>query len=341
MALAAIIVAALAATWLPTPEPSRVEVQRAWPVMGTMLTIKAWGVDSASVLEAVKAGRAAVARVDSLMSSYREESDVTRIAKGAGSAVRVSPETIHVLLLARKYWQISQGKFDPTLAPLIELWARARARGTLPSQREIVAAKRLVGFSRVRIDSAASTVTLPLKGMRIDLGGIAKGYSLDRARAAMRSGADAGSVDLGGNVLVFGRSPSSRGRWRIGIINPRDDSQVVGIVEIDSGAVATSGDNENFSVIGGRRYSHIIDPISGSPARGIASATAIAQRGEWSDGMSATLFLLGSTAGVRAADSLDVGAVIIRAGTGARVTRRSVFVSSAAGKVFRFDSSFR
>ncbi len=339
---AALSIAALALCCSSAPQHSAVQVQRAWPVMGTMLTITAWGVDSADVLCSVKAARAAVMRVDSLMSSYRDESDVTRLAKGAGSPVRVSAETIHVLLLARNYWNISKGKFDPTIGPLTDLWARARAEGKIPSTGELAAARSKVGFALVEIDSAKSTVRLPLKGMRIDLGGIAKGFALDQARDAMKPGAASGMVDLGGNVLVFGRSPFPGGRWKIGIVDPRDSDAIVGTVELDSGAVATSGDNENFTLINGVRYSHIIDPLTGSPARGLASATAIGPRGEWSDGMSASLFLLGNSAGIRAADSLgNVGAIIIADRNTGSVHRPDVTLSALARRVFRFESLFR
>lgn len=336
---AALFVAALALSCSSAPQQSRVQVERAWPVMGTMLTITAWGVDSAGVLSAVNAGRAAVMRVDSLMSSYREESDVTRVARDAGSAVRVSPETIHVLILARKYWNISHGKFDPTIGPLTELWAKAREQGKIPSRSDLAAARKMVGFALIEFDSAKSTVRLPSKGMRIDLGGIAKGFALDQARDAMKAGAAAGMVDLGGNVLVFGRSPSPNGRWKIGIVDPRNSDEIVGTVELDSGAVATSGDNENFTVIQGRRYSHIIDPVTGFPAQGVASATAFGPRGELSDGMSASLFLLGSSAAMRVADSLGAGAIVVEDQKSGSLRRESVFLSRLARRVFRFDSS--
>ena len=337
-----VMFAALLISCSPSPRNPPVEVRRAWPVMGTMLTVTAWSTDSARALQAVKAGRAAISRIDSLMSSYRDASDVTLIARNAGSAVHVSPETIHVLLLARRYWKMSQGKFDPTIGPLTELWAGALARGTLPARGDLDAATGLVGFSRVIIDSAASTVELPMKGMRIDLGGIAKGYALDQARAAMRDYAEAGIVDIGGNVLVFGRSPEPNGKWTVGIVNPRDRDGIVGTVLIDSGAVATSGDSENFSIVNGRRYSHIIDPFTGLPAQGVVSATAIGPRGEWSDGMSATLFLLGPAAGIRAADSVgSVGAVVITDPGSLSITRKNVFLSWVASRVFNFDPLFQ
>lgn len=309
--------------------------------MGTMLTITAWGTDSAAALGAIRAGRVAVETVDALMSSYRPESDVARMANNAGTSVRVSPQTIHVLLKAREYWRITGGKFDPTVGPLVDIWMLSRKTGRIPSRQNIDSARALTGFGLVEIDNIRGTVRLPRSGMRIDLGGIAKGFALDMAREAMKGGASAGMIDLGGNVLVFGTSPSGDGRWRIGVVHPRQDRSLVGSVTIDSGAIATSGDYENFFVVQGVRYSHIIDPLTGEPAHGVVSATAVAPYGEWSDGMSASLLLLGVTRGIAAADSVAGLAAIIIVDPGSRSLRRSdIHLSTRAKMSFRFDQAF-
>lgn len=330
--LAAILVAAISCT--PQPKPSQVEVRRAWPIMGTMLTITVWGTDSVEMLSAVQRGHAAVMLVDSLMSSYRNTSDVARIAESPERPVRVSKETIHVLLHAREYWKLSGGLFDPTVGPLTALWKKAIASGTLPTRRSIDSARTLTGLGHMTIDSARHTVRLGKKGMTLDLGGIAKGYALDLARTEMRR-ISAGMIDLGGNVLVFGKSPAEDGKWRIGIVHPRDDQKLLGFVTLDSGAVATSGDYENFFVLHGRRYSHVIDVTTGMPSRGVLSASAVAPTGEWSDGMSATLMLMGASAGVRVADSLGtIGAVIVSDPGNGAVMRDDIHLSARAAFLF-------
>ncbi len=336
--LAAILMAAISCT--PLPKPSQIEIRRAWPIMGTMLTITVWGTDSLEMLSAVQRGHAAVILVDSLMSSYRNTSDVARIARSPESPVRVSKETIHVLLHAREYWGLSGGLFDPTAGPLTTLWKNAIASGTLPARQSIDSARALTGLGQATIDSARQTVRLGKKGMTLDLGGIAKGYALDLARKEMR-GTSAGMIDLGGNVLVFGKSPAEDGKWRIGIVHPRDDQRLLGFVTLDSGAVATSGDYENFFVLHGRRYSHLIDVTTGMPSRGVLSASAVAPTGEWSDGMSATLMLMGACAGIRVADSLGtVGAVIVNDPGNGAVTRDHVYLSAKAALLFRFTPAF-
>lgn len=324
-------------------ESSRlVEVKRAWPVMGTMLTITAWGSDSASVLGAIRRGRAAVTMVDSLMSSYRDDSDVTRISRGAGSAVTVAPETMRVMLMAREYWRISGGRFDPSVGPLMDVWGLSGDSGAVPSAARIDSARSLVGFSRVEMDTVAGTVRLPVRGMRVDLGGIAKGYALDQARLAMKGGTAAGMIDLGGNVLVYGRSPGASGKWRIGVLHPRRDGRLIGTVSIDSGAIATSGNYEKFFVSQGRRYGHIIDVKTGRPAVGVVSASAVGPGGKWSDGLSAAFLLLGPARGLAVADSLrDVSAIVVSDPGNRELQRTDVHLSARARVIFTFDSGMR
>lgn len=307
-------------------------VARAWPVMGTMLTITVWGSDSVAMLGAVHDARDSVRLVDSLMSTWRAESEISRVnAAAGGAAVRVSPQTMRVLVQARRWWQLSRGAFDPTVGPLVRAWGFHGTRGRIPPRRELDSLRALVGYGEVALDTTVLTVRLPRAGMQLDLGGIAKGFALDLARAALQGATiSGGTVDLGGNVLAFGRPPGD-GRWQVAVVDPRRRDRALGVLAIDSGAVATSGDYERYYVIRGRRYAHIIDPRTGRPARGVLSATAIGPRGEWSDGLSATLFLLGPDRGMALADSLPgVAAIWVRdAGTGV-VRARDVVRSARA-----------
>ena len=282
-----------------------IKVARAWPMMGTMFVATVWGTDTLAMLRGVQAARDSVRLVDSLMSIYRPQSEISQLNARAGvGALRVSAPTLHVLLQARLFWRLSGGLFDPTVGPLVRAWGFYGDSGRVPPTTELDSLRRLVGYDRVEIDSAASTVRLVQPGMRLDLGGIAKGYALDLARAALRdSSIRGGMVDLGGNMLVFGRPPRGH-RWIIGIRHPRTDGSLLGRIAIDSGAVATSGDYEHFFRIAGRRYGHLIDPVTGAPRRGVIAATAIGPRGEWSDGLSATLFLAGASRGRAIVDSL-------------------------------------
>ena len=314
-----------------------VPVTRAWPVMGTMLVVTAWVTDSSKVMPALLAARDSVRLVDSLMSTYRSSSDLSRLNASAGAAepVGVARQTMRVLQKARLYWRLSGGAFDPTVGPMLRAWGFEQTRGRRPSRRELDSLRRLVGFGQVELDSVHSTARLPRVGMRLDLGGIAKGFALDMARRALRHDAiGAGKLDLGGNLLLFGRPPGAR-RRRVEIVDPLRRDRVVGGFTIDSGAVATSGDYEHYVVVEGRRYGHLIDPRTGEPSRGVLSATAIGPLGEWSDGLSATLFLLGPGRGVRLADSLaGVGAIWILDRGQARPALRDLVCSARIAPLF-------
>lgn len=298
----------------PRTDGQLIRETRAWPVMGTMFVVTAWVADTSQLVPALLAARDSVRLVDSLMSTYRSSSDLSRLnaAAGAGEPVPVARQTMRVLQMARLYWRLSGGAFDPTVGPMVRAWGFERTRGRRPSGRELDSLRRLVGFGDVELDSVRSTVRLPRVGMRLDLGGIAKGFALDMARRALRHDAIvAGKLDLGGNLLLFGRPPGG-GPWHVEIVDPLHRDRVAGGFTIDSGAVATSGDYEHYVVIQGRRYGHLIDPRTGAPSAGVLSATAIGPLGEWSDGLSATLFLMGPDAGARLADSLPgVGAIWI------------------------------
>lgn len=314
-----------------------VKVARAWPVMGTMFVATVWGTDTSAMLRGVRAARDSVRLVDSLMSVYRPESEISRLnAEAGGEPLRVSAPTLHVLLHVRLLWRLSAGRFDPTVAPLVRAWGFYGDSGRVPPATELDSLRRLVGYDRVEIDSAASTVRLSRPGMRLDLGGIAKGYALDLARAALQDSCiRGGMIDLGGNVLVFGRPPRGR-RWIIGVRHPRNEGRLLGTIAIDSGAVATSGDYEHFFRIAGRRYGHLIDPITGAPRRGVIAATAIGPRGEWSDGLSATLFLTGPGRGRAIVDSLPgVSGIWVLDPGRRKLRKRDVVLSRRSRSTFR------
>jgi FAD:protein FMN transferase len=322
-----------------SPADGARKVVRAWPVMGTMFVATVWSGDTTLALDAIRAARDSVRLVDSLLSIYRPESEVSRInAHAGGEGVPVSPQTLYVLRLSREYWKMSGGLFDPTVGPLVRAWGFLGDSGRVPSRVAVDSLRKLVGFGRVEVDSIASSVRLPMAGMSLDFGGIAKGYALDLARAALRDPRiRGGTLDLGGNVLAFGRPPRGN-RWMIGIAHPRRDGRLLGVIAIDSGAVATSGDYEHFFRIAGVRYGHLLDPTTGYPRRGVIAATAIGPRGERSDGLSAVLFLAGAKRGAQLADSLSgvAGIWVLDRGRAA-VAPRDVVLSARAKRLFTRD----
>jgi thiamine biosynthesis lipoprotein len=278
-------------------------VVRAWPVMGTMLQVSVWDADTAVALAAMTAARAAVFRVDTLMSVYQAGSELSAVNRRAGtdSATTLSPWTAEVLDSALAIAAASGGGLDVTVGPLVDAWGFYRHQGAIPPQAVRDSIAPLVGWRQVRFDRATRRASLPRRGMRLDFGGIAKGFALDRALDALRAaGIRRAVVDLGGNFAVLGSAPMGP-RWSIGLKNPFEPDEVFAAVQLDGGAVGTSGDYEQFFEAGGVRYSHLFDPRTRQPARGIASVSVIAPSGILSDALSRPFFVMGPEEGCRLA----------------------------------------
>lgn len=290
--------------------------------MGTLLEVTVWEADSARARAALRQARAAVFQVDTLMSTYHPESELSVANRRAGtdSATVLSPPTAEVLEAALRFARWSGGALDVTAGPLVEAWGFARHVGRIPSPAALASARARVGYGLLEWNPASRALRLPRAGMRLDFGAIAKGFAVDRGVAALRAaGVERGRVDLGGNLRFFGPPPP--GGWEVGLRNPRDPEAAFALVMLDSGAVATSGDYEQFFEAGGVRYSHIFDPRTGWPARGVAGVSVLAPTALEADALSTTLFVLGPEAGCRLVAHLPgVEAVWVRdGGAGGRI----------------------
>ncbi|HET7321443.1 MAG TPA: FAD:protein FMN transferase, partial [Longimicrobiaceae bacterium] len=239
------------------PAPDTAPAARAWPVMGTLLTVTVWEPDSTLARTALAAARAVVQHVDSLMSNYRPESELSAVNRRAGtdSVTILSPETAEVLEAALHFAAASGGALDVTIGPVVDVWGFYRPRGSIPPPAALDSARALVGYRLVEYDPRTRAVRLPRSGMRLDFGAIAKGYAVDLAVDTLRAlGVRRAMIDLGGNLRFLG-SPIPGG-WRVGLRDPRANERTIAVVSIDSGAVATSGDYERFFIHDGVRYSH-------------------------------------------------------------------------------------
>jgi len=258
-------------------------VKHAQTVMGTFAEVTAVAPDQATARRAVEAAYARLKDVNRLMSDYVADSEIGRLnALSAGQSLRVSPETFHCLRRALEIAEQSAGAFDVTCRPLVVLWKQAARQDRLPTEAELRATLARVGWRKLSLHPDQLAVTPTVDGMQVDLGGIAKGYALDLAAAAMRAaGASSGLVDVGGDVLAWG--PRADGSaWRVGLRHPFQNGILRTLALIDR-AVATSGVQQRFNLIGGRRYSHIVDPRTGRPAEQSPSVTVIASDGLTAD----------------------------------------------------------
>jgi len=245
----------------------------------------------------------ALSNIEHEFSIFIPDSDLSRVntVAGNGEFVAIAPEVAHVLRTALRLSRDSGGVFDPTIGPLMKAWGfRGGKAQQEPTVAELAQARALVGWTNMLWDATNSNhVRLALAGMRLDLGGIAKGYAVDVAyERLLATGARDFLVDLGGNLRVHGESAPGLGGWRTGVRNPFDLSEITGMILLTNGeSVATSGNYERFVKMDGRHYAHIMDTRTGHPAEGVAGVTVLAPSGIQCDGLSATLFILGPEAG--------------------------------------------
>lgn len=269
------------------------QAEKVFYALGTLNKITAYGERAP---EGVERAAARVFEIDAKMSAFREDSEITRISRSAGSgAVTVSAETFSLLRRAKDISKASGGAFDITLRPLTSLWEAGRAANRIPGDSEIAACKELVGCRDLLFEEKARAVGLRRRGQSIDLGGIAKGYAADEAAAALReSGIRHAMINLGGNLAAVGTRPDGS-PWRVGIQHPAARrGEYFAALETSGGAVVTSGGYEQFFIQNGVRCHHILDPQTGRPAQStVAGVTVVCGSSADADGLTTALFVLG------------------------------------------------
>jgi thiamine biosynthesis lipoprotein len=282
-------------------------VQEARPLMGTVVEVVAEGASEAQLHAAVGAAYREMGRLSDMMNHYDPKSVVSAVNDAAGvRPVPVPAELFEVLEHARRLSERTAGAFDVTVGAL-RGWRFRRDDPRVPAAGEIAAQRALVDYRKLGLDRAARSAYLARRGMRIDLGGIAKVYILHAGlRVLERGGVRRAMLNGGGDVIVTG------GGWRVGVRDPRAPREVLGVLEVDRGAVLSSGDYERYFVRDGRRYHHILDPRTGYPAEGPRGVTLFAERIDAANGIGVAIMVLGKQAGMRLlAESPGVEAVIV------------------------------
>lgn len=260
--------------------------------MGMEVRIVVYARDDAHSRAAARAAFDRIARLEDIMSDWRPESEARRLERRAGAWVAVSPELFGVLALAVDVARRSDGAFDPTAGPLVALWREARRTARLPSPRALDSARALVGWRQLELDSATGPrVRLGRPGMRLDLGGVAKGFILQEAvRTLQRAGIVSALVEAGGDVTVS-RAPPGVAGWHIEA--PHGDSLVQQLAaQLSAASVATSGPSGQFVEIDGRRYSHVVDARSGTALTTPTHATVIATDAALADALATALTIV-------------------------------------------------
>lgn len=273
--------------------------------MGTPFRISVSGASAEQVDAAAHAAFSEIARIELLMSEWRPDSELSAVNDSAGDhPVKVSAETFAVVHEAVKLAEMSGGAFDPTWAALRGLWDFQTKPPKLPTAEAIAGRLKRVGWQKVKLDAKASTVFLAEPGMALGLGGIAKGYAIDRAADIMkRHGLERFIVDGGGDLYVSGVKLSGQ-PWTLGVQSPRTPGKLIATLPLTDAAMVTSGDYERFFVLDGVRYHHIIDLRTGHPAQLSQSVTVRASKAMMADALSTAIFVLGPEAGIALAKKL-------------------------------------
>ena len=291
-------------------------VERAGVAMGSELRLTAWTKDEAAARAGFDAVFAEFERLEALMTVWRTGSDIERLNAAAGDhPVPVSPDVREVLRIARQVSEWTDGTFDVTFGALSDLWKFDHDQdNTIPDPVEVRRRLPLVDYRALEVDERAGTAFLKRKGMRAHLGGIGKGFAVDRAVKMLRDrGLRDFMIQAGGDLYVAG----TRGDrpWRLGIRDPRGPSdRSFAMLDLSDGTFSTSGDYERFFIDDGRRYHHILDPRIGEPARACRSVTLVTDRAVLADALAKGVFILGPKAGMALIERLPgVEGVIVGA----------------------------
>jgi thiamine biosynthesis lipoprotein len=309
----------------PAASPSSHQiVERARVSMGSEVRLTAWTDDEPRAVRAFERAFDEFDRLDRLLSVWKDGSDVLRVNAEAGHApVKVSPETLEVLRLARQVSEWTGGKFDVTFGAMSGLWKFDHDQDNkIPRPEDIRRQLPLIDYRAIDVDPEAATVLLRRAGMRLHFGGIGKGYAVDRAAAILRGEGVTDFLIQSGGDLYAGGSRGDR-PWRTGIRDPRGPAdRIFSAMNVHDETFSTSGDYERYFMQDGRRYHHILDPDNGQPAMGCRSVTIVAKQAVLADGLSTGVFILGPRAGMALIEKLpDVEGVIVS-------DRNEVLVSS-------------
>lgn len=236
-------------------------------------------------------------RLEAIFDRYSPGSDVARVNQGAGSWVKVSPELVDLLEQTRSARE--RGLFQVTVGPLVEAWGFGSPEPIVPDSEALEGALSLVDDSMLEVDIQENRVRLAHPGMSLDVGGVAKGYAVERAADLLRQkGVPWALLDAGGDISVIG-SRSDGSPWRVGVQHPRKEGQIAGVAHLQDLAVATSGDYQRYFTYQGQRYHHILDPRTGYPPSAVMSVTVIASDVTLADILSTEAFLMEDGEGIR------------------------------------------
>jgi len=282
--------------------------------MGNRFELSAVASDEAWAIERIDSGIAEIERIEKLLTTFSEDSETNQVNVNAGlTPVKVSRETFDLIARSLKISALTEGAFDLSYGSIDKrLWNFDQQMTELPDRQTARQMVRLINYKNIQLDEQNCAVFLKEQGMRIGFGGIGKGYAAERAKLVMKQqGVQSGVVNASGDLTTWGRQPNGQA-WTIAIADPKRSGAAFSYMNISDMAVATSGNYEKFVMIGGKKYSHTINPRTGLPVTGIKSVTIITTNAELADAMATPVTIMGIKAGLDMINQLkNVEAVII------------------------------
>jgi FAD:protein FMN transferase len=263
--------------------------------MACTYSIIAYGREEHELKKILNEALDEIDRIDRLMSHYKKESELSKINREASNRpVRVDSELFDFISECIKYSRESDGAFDITVGPLMKAWGFFRDEGRLPSEAELSSARRSTGYQHIILNNNEKTVRFDITGVELDLGGIAKGYAVDRAVSLLKSrGIERALVNACGSTIYGLGSPPDSSGWEMKIQDPIDHKKIALTVSLNNQTLSVSGSYEKFFEVAGVKYSHIMDPRTGMPAQGVLSVAVLTDTGTAGDALDNVFFVLG------------------------------------------------
>jgi len=287
--------------------------------MGVPFKLVLYAHDERIANRAAKAAFARIKQLNGILSDYDEKSELSKLSStaGSGKSMAISDDLRFVLRRSQRLSKQSAGAFDVTVGPLVRLWRRARRRKRMPALQRLAEASKAVGYRFLQLDLPGRTARLLQPGMRLDLGGIAKGYAADQALAVLQKmGVRRALVDGGGDIAL-GDPPPGKDGWRIGVAPLNAKAKPSRYLTLRNRAVATSGDAWQFVELNGKRYSHIVNPATGLGLTDRSSVTIVAPDCITADSLASAVSVLGPVKGIALVDKTKgVSAFIVRNAAG-------------------------
>ncbi|SHF92843.1 thiamine biosynthesis lipoprotein [Arenibacter palladensis] len=293
-------------------ELNYVTVQRSVNLMGDKFDITVVADNEEIGYINIEEAVSEIKRIEKLISSWDEESETSKINKNAGiKPVKVSVELYKLIERANQISEITNGAFDITFAGLDKIWQFDGSMKYKPTKEEIKQSVSKVGYKKIILNEEDHTVFLQFKGMKIGLGGIAKGYAADKAKELLvGKQVSAGVINASGDLTTWGTKATGE-KWLIGIANPLSKDKIFSWLPVLESSVATSESYDKYITFDGKKYSHILDPRTGNPISGINSVSVFSKTAEWSDALATAIFVLGVDSGMALINQLKGTEAII------------------------------